>query len=72
MSTFALNIKSERTSIEKHLIKLEAWARGQNPWVTVDNDGSKNKPFIRKRANEVWGDPRLHWLDAKKMKKDEE
>jgi hypothetical protein len=73
MSTFALNTKNDRTFIEKYLVKVLSWEKGQNPWVTVENTGGdiKSKPFVKIRANQLWGDPRAHWLD-KKTKKDEE
>ena len=37
-----------------------AWKQGRNVVLTVPNPNDKetNKPFIRKSAREVWGDPR--------------
>ena len=36
-----------------------AWKQGRNVVLTVPNPNDKetNKPFIRKSAREVWGDP---------------
>ena len=37
-----------------------AWKEGRNVVLTIPNPNDKetNKPFIRKNAREVWGDPR--------------
>jgi hypothetical protein len=50
-------VRRDRSPIEKALNKLEAWKKGQNPWITIPGPSS-NMQFIRKRANDVWGDPR--------------
>jgi hypothetical protein len=50
-------VRRDRSPVEKALNKLEAWKKGQNPWITVPGTQS-NMQFIRKRANDVWGDPR--------------
>ena len=50
-------VRRDRSPIEKALNKLEAWKKGQNPWITVPGTQS-NMRFVRKRANEVYGDPR--------------
>lgn len=47
-------LRSERTPIEILANKIEAWRKGQNPWLTVSTK-QKNKPFIRVRADEYWG-----------------
>ena len=45
------------TPIEVALNKLEAWKKGKNPWITIPNpEGQSNKPFIRVRANDYYGD----------------
>lgn len=46
-----------RSFVDRQLDLLTAWKKGQNPWVTVSTP-EKNKPFIRVRANNQWGDPR--------------
>lgn len=46
-----------RSEVEKALNKLEAWRKGQNPWITVPGTAS-NARFIRVRANNLWGDPK--------------
>lgn len=39
----------------------EAWRAGKNPWVTVKNPEKGSKfPYFRKRANEVWGNPKAN------------
>ena len=50
-------VRAEKTPLEKTMNKIKAWKKGQNPWVTVSGP-STDKLFIKKRANEVWGDPR--------------
>lgn len=50
-------VRADKSPIEKAIHKLDAWKKGQNPWVTVPGTQS-NMRFIRKRANDVWGDPR--------------
>lgn len=49
--------RSARAGIESALNKIAAWKKGLNPWITVSGI-SKNMPFVKKRANEVYGDPR--------------
>ena len=41
------------------LYKQQAWRKGQNPWLTIQNPNDKetNKRMIRVRANEHWGNP---------------
>lgn len=43
--------------------KREAWAKGKRVMLTVPNSGANNKktPFIRVKADEVWG----HYKDPK-------
>lgn len=49
--------RRDRSEVEKALNKLEAWRKGQNPWITVPGPAS-NARFIRVRANNLWGDPK--------------
>lgn len=61
--------KSERRSITNGLVQMktgiidreinliEAWRKGQNPWLTVEGT-ERNKPWIRVSANSYWGDYR--------------
>lgn len=53
-------IRKERHSSEKLINIQNAWLKGQNPWVTIDNPSKEqtNKRFIRVRANELWGHPK--------------
>lgn len=51
-------VKEVRQSVsgfDKALNKLEAWRKGKNPWITVPGTAS-NKPFVKVRANHVYGD----------------
>lgn len=50
-------VRLSRTPLEKTMNKLRAWKKGLNPWITVPSP-HRNTPFIKKRANEVYGDPR--------------
>ena len=50
-------VKDGRSALETSLIKIESWARGQNPWLTIANpDKSQtNKPWIKVKANDYLG-----------------
>ncbi len=50
-------VRAEKSPLEKTMNKIKAWKKGQNPWVTVPGPNT-NMPFVKKRANEAWGDPR--------------
>lgn len=47
-------VKANRTPGTKQINILQAWREGKNPWVTIPTH-EKNKPFIRVKANDVWG-----------------
>lgn len=53
-------VKRDRTYLDKMVMKQKAWAKGQNPWISVPNTDNTqtNKKFIRVRAETEWGDPR--------------
>lgn len=53
-------VKSERDPSEKIMNAQQAWLKGQNPWVTLDNPNKEqtNKRFIRVRSNDIWGHPK--------------
>ncbi len=56
-------MRQQRPNIEKEMNKIKAWRAGKNPWITVANNvnGPNNKPFIKVRANDLYGDPkRIH------------
>ena len=46
--------------LEKIINVQNAYWKGQNPWVTIDNPSRENtkERKIRVRANELWGDPK--------------
>ena len=48
-------VRQSVTDFDKALNKLEAWRKGKNPWITVPGPSS-NKPFVKVRANSVYGD----------------
>jgi len=53
-------VRSENTILnvlDSAINKIDSWRKGQNPWITVETV-ERNKPFIRVRANSVWGDHR--------------
>lgn len=50
-------VRRDKPPLEKEMNKLNAWKKGQNPWITVPGTQS-NMRFVRVRANNYWGDPR--------------
>lgn len=50
-------MRQARSPLENAVNKLAAWKKGQNPWITVPGTQS-NMRFVKKRANDVYGDPR--------------
>lgn len=50
-------VRADRSPLQKAMNKLVAWKKGLNPWVTVPGP-AKNMAWVKKRANEVYGDPR--------------
>jgi hypothetical protein len=50
-------IKAERSVVEKSCIKQDAWVKGKNPWLTIENPDSNqtNKKYIRVKAENYWG-----------------
>lgn len=48
-------VRQSVSEVDKALNKLEAWRKGQNPWITVPGTAS-NKPFVKVRANNLYGD----------------
>lgn len=52
-------IRRARREDGTHMLNLQsAWLKGKNPWITVDNPGDPCRLKVRKRANEVWGNPK--------------
>lgn len=53
-------IRRERDPSDKVINIQKAWLANKNPWVTIENPSKeqKHKPFIRVRANELWGSPK--------------
>lgn len=48
----------ERVSAaEKIMNEVNAWIAGKNPWITVPSTANPGT-FVKKRANEVYGDPK--------------
>ena len=52
-------IRNNTTLLQRTLNQREAWLRGKKVMLTIPNPnrGESNKPFIRVRAKEVWGNP---------------
>lgn len=49
-------------NVDKMMNKVDAWLDGKNPWITVSNPVSvPDRPFIKVRANSLWGDPRSRY-----------
>lgn len=60
-------VRKDKDYLDNLLSKVASWKKGQNPWLTIPNpekvsvsQGTKgsNKPYIKVRANDLWGDPR--------------
>lgn len=53
-------VRNDRTAVEKMLNKQKAWKAGRKVNLLVPNLGAdaKKHPFIKVKANEVWGDPK--------------
>jgi len=45
---------------QKVIDQQNAWAKGQNPWITIPNPNKNetNKRFIRVKANDLYGSPK--------------
>ena len=54
------SVRQNREGGVIELNKINAWKNGKNPWITVPNSGNDagKMPYIRVKANELWGDPR--------------
>jgi hypothetical protein len=50
-------VRQARTVLDKMKNKVDAWKKGQNPWITVPGTGP-TQLFKRVRANTEWGDPK--------------
>lgn len=50
-------VRQARSPLERATNKLKAWKKGLNPWITVPGTQT-NMRFVKKRANDVYGDPR--------------
>lgn len=53
-------VRNGRSEVEKMLNKQKAWKAGRKVNLLVPNLGAdaKKHPFIKVKANEVWGDPK--------------
>lgn len=50
-------VRQSTGALEKAMNKMEAWKQGKNPWVTVPGI-HRNQVWVKRRANDVYGDPR--------------
>lgn len=52
--------KRNVSECDKALAKVAAWKSGKNPWITVPNPvrTDRSRPFVKIRANTVYGDPK--------------
>jgi hypothetical protein len=55
-SNIVNSVRKDRNSGEKMLHLQKAWAKGQNPWITIENPNKeeKDKLFIRVRMNDTY------------------
>ena len=51
------NMRASRSDVEKFMNKFDAYLAGKNPWLVLTNPNKHetNKPFIRVRAIEHYG-----------------
>ena len=52
-------VRQNRSELDKGLIKLSAWRKGKNPWITVPGPGG-SKQYTRIRSNDLWGNPKTN------------
>lgn len=65
-------VREDRNPYDIHFNKLDAWKKGLNPWLTVENPlKATNARYIRVRANEYFGDPKAVFLIGKKQGEEE-
>jgi hypothetical protein len=51
-------VENSMSELDKALIKVRSWKKGQNLWITIMNpSGQTNKRFIKVKSNSLWGDP---------------
>ena len=50
-------VRHARSEGEVAYNKLEAWRKGQNPWITVPGPSTKCR-LMKVKANAVWGNPK--------------
>lgn len=50
-------VRAARCPWESAMNKIDAWKKGQNPWITVPGTQS-NQRFVKVRANSLYGDPK--------------
>lgn len=56
---------------DKFLNKLDAWKKGQNPWITIENPTkATNRKFIRVRAEDYFGPYKQEVRDKKDKEAD--
>lgn len=63
-------VRKEGGTSLKLLNQQDAWLKGQNPWLNVENPNPNetNKKRIRVRANNYWGNPNAKKYDETKPK----
>lgn len=57
-------IRKERTQLQRARNQTDAWLKGKNVVLTIENPNKKetNKRFIRVNANDFWGSPRKYLM----------
>lgn len=61
-----------RSYTDRLLTKHNAWLNGDDPWIVIPNVNTNetNKPFVKIRANTLWGDPKKNKFSMQAIKKD--
>ena len=57
-------IRKERTQLQRARNQTDAWLKGKNVVLTIENPNKKetNKRFIRVNANDFWGSHRKYLM----------
>jgi hypothetical protein len=62
-------LRREVSAMDRKAHKTAAWLKGLNPWITIENPTKQtNKLFIKVRADDLYGNPKLQRFSMLKDK----
>jgi hypothetical protein len=68
-SGLALAVRRDVSALDRSIYKTTAWAKGLNPWITIENPTKQtNMKYIKVRANNLYGDPKFMRFSMSKGK----